>query len=112
MGFSFTGIARCDYCGEFLSSSESSCDHDGELDWFEFRPIGTEDRLKIEATPSWKWHRLKSIVGESWIRYQCLGASSVVEELLSSGDWDSAKELPTTTMSIDAPNDVREYLED
>jgi len=114
MGFSFNATARCEQCGEYLSASDETCDHDGDEAYtFLFRRVAGDERVvEISATHSWRWHRLKREVGDDWIAYQSLGRKDVVETLFEDGSISSYNDLPTTSMSLRAPADVREYLSD
>ena len=115
MGFSITASAQCDYCGQLLSSSDEDCDHNGQpVDTRVFRRLseGRDSLVGVEATPSWKWHKLAEDVGDDWIAYQYLGTKEQVNGLLQSPMWDSVRELPQMGTSLSAPNDVFKHIEE
>lgn len=113
MGFSFTATARCDKCGEYLSSSDEDCDHNGEpVNTKLFRRLAGEmdTVVEVDATVSWKWYALKEIVGDDWIAYQYIGQKEYVQGMLEDETlWEGVGDLPVISTSIDAPNDVEEH---
>ncbi len=113
MGFSFTATARCDKCGEYLSSSDETCDHnDSTTATHVFRRLseGRESVIKVESTAGWKWYALKEAVEDDWIAYQYIGEETAVEyRLQSSVGADTISGLPAITMSLDAPDGVEEH---
>lgn len=109
--FTFTATARCDVCGQYLSSSNEDCDHNGvtaEKHVFRQMGNGRESLVGVRATPKWKWYQLEEIVGDDWIKYEYLGSKDTVNNLLNSSTWDSVEDLPKVSMSLDAPSDVGE----
>jgi hypothetical protein len=112
MGFSFTATAECDYCGNLLSSSDETCDHDGQpVEKYVFRRLGEgrDSLVGVKACPKWKWHKLKEQADDEWIAYEFLGTKSRVNGLLTGPIWFSVDELPKLGMSIHAPNSVEEH---
>lgn len=112
MGFSFTATAQCEQCGQLLSSSDETCDHNGEeVDKFVFRRLTQEDAEIIESTPSWRWHKLAQQVGEDWIAYQYLGRKSDVEIMVAEDVHPHFTEIRPRAISTDAPDSVMEEVE-
>jgi hypothetical protein len=115
MTFSFTATAKCDYCGQLLSDSDEECDHDGNPVYKAvFRRLGEgrDSLIGVEATAGWKWHKLAQAVGEDWIAYEYLGRKEYINTLLESPIWESVEQLPHLHMSVDAPDDVADVLDD
>lgn len=109
MTFSFSATARCGKCGEYLSSSDEECDHDGqEVQQHVFRHITDDDVVAVEATARYKWHALKREWGEDWIAYEWLGPRESVQNMVTSSTWDGVKDIPKRAMSLDAPSEVAE----
>lgn len=111
MTFSFSATARCGKCGEYLSSSEEECDHDGaEVQQQMFRHIAsdTDEVVAVEATIGYKWHALKRERGEDWIAYEWLGPRESVQNMVGTVTWDGIEDLPQRAMSLDAPAEVAE----
>lgn len=113
MGFNFTATARCDKCGEYLSSSDEDCDHNGSTPQTHlFRRLreGRGSVVEVEATAGWKWYALKKAVEDDWIAYQYIGEESAVEYTIQSDVMpDTVSELPAISMSLGAPEGVEEY---
>lgn len=107
--FTFTSTAECSICGEYLSSSDEDCDHDGnQVDKHVFRRIGggRDDIIGVKSTVLHKWRRLYDKVGDDWIAYQYLGTREHVNLLLH--DHDNVSDIPMMMMAPDAPNDIGE----
>lgn len=112
MGFSFTATAQCDYCGNLLGSSDEDCDHDGApVKKHTFRRIaeGRDSLTGVKSTQSFKWHKLKEEVGDSWIGYEYLGTKESVNTMLKELNYGSVDELPKVCMSLAAPAEVEEH---
>jgi hypothetical protein len=113
VGFSFTATAECDDCGQLLSASDEVCDHNGEtVDEQAFRRLESDTFVVVEATPSFKWHKLAREQGEDWIAYQYLGTAEQVESMLSDDLWGSVSELPRVSISTTAPSDVPDEVDE
>lgn len=110
MGFSFSATARCDLCGEYLSSSDEVCDHKGQKPTENmFRHITEDKVVSVEACPGWHWYALKDMVEDDWIAYEWLGPKSLVKNLVGSASWETVDDIPSRAMSFDAPKEVEEY---
>ena len=110
MGFSFTATAQCDLCGEYLSSSDEECDHNGdEPVEYMFRRITGEKVVSVEACGGWHWYALKDMVGDDWIAYEWLGEKSHAKKMVKGVMWDDIHDIPHIQMSVDAPSGVKEH---
>lgn len=99
--FSFTATAECDLCGNYLSSSDEECDHDGkEIDKHVFRRMfeGRESFVGVKCAWELRWEKLEEKV-DDWIAYQYLGPKHEVNLYLSAG-WEPS-EVPKLEMSTD-----------
>lgn len=114
MGFSFSATARCNLCGEYLSSSDEECDHKGQKPVENmFRRIGEGEPnvVSVRACPGFHWYALKDMVGEDWIAYQWLGPKGMVKNMVGMSSWETIDDIPYRSMSTDAPKEVEEYSE-
>jgi hypothetical protein len=110
MGFSFSATARCELCGEYLSSSDEECDHKGQKPVENmFRHVSWDKTVSVEACPGFHWHALKDMEGDDWIGYKWLGPKSQVKSMLNGVMWDDIDDLPHIQMSTDAPKEVEDY---
>jgi hypothetical protein len=113
MGFSFTATARCDKCGEYLSSSDEDCDHNGEpVNTHMFRRLSGEWEtvVEVDTTPQWKWYALKETIGDDWIAYQYIGQMENVQNMLGEETlWEGVDDLPAISTSVDSPDGVEEH---
>ena len=113
MGFDLKASARCDKCGNYLSSSSEECDHDGEevnRQFFRRTVRGEPETMVVEATPPWKWYRLAQVMEEDWIAYEWCGTRSQVKSMIAEDMWDDVSDIPKIAMSVDAPSDVEEEV--
>jgi len=107
--FTFTSTAECNVCGEYLSSSDDECDHNGyEVKTFVFRRLneGRESMTGVKSVATQKWYDLEEKIGDDWIAYQYIGTKDQVESMLSGSMLDDIEDLPMISMSTDAPKDV------
>lgn len=114
MGFSFSATARCDLCGEYLSSSDEECDHKGQKPVENmFRRIGDGEPhiVSVEACPGWHWYALKDMVEDDWIAYEWLGPKGLVKSMTGGPTWETIDDVPKRAMSLDAPSEVEDYGE-
>lgn len=110
MGFSFSATAQCDLCGEYLSSSEEDCEHNGaEPIQSMFRRIGTSEAVTVRACPGWHWYKLKDVVGEDWIAYEWLGPKPSVQNMVGTVSFEELSDVPSQEISTNAPEGVEEY---
>lgn len=111
--FTFSATARCDKCGNMLSSSDESCNHNGEsVQKHFFREITASDPkvMQVETTHSWRWYALAEATSDEWIKYEWLGKRETVNTLLSGRNYESIEDLPKQGTPLDAPNDVEETV--
>jgi hypothetical protein len=102
--FTFTETAQCELCGNYLSESDDSCDHDGfAVNKHIFRTVGEgrDSITGVKSTIRNKWNRLEEKVGDEWIEYEWIGTKEHTISLLKSSMWDSVKELPRKEMPTD-----------
>lgn len=107
--FTFSATAECDVCGDYLSSSDEECDHNGQnVEVRVFRRLyeGRDSLVGVKTVNSRKWQELKDKIGDDWIAYQYLGTKEHVNTLLRNGSWDGISDLPKISMSTDAPKDI------
>lgn len=113
MGFSFTATAQCDACGQLLSSSDEDCDHEGKpVEKHIFRRLGEgrDSLVGVKSTPQWKWFSLKEKIGnDDWIAYQYIGRKETVNAMLSKQLYRSVEDIPTITMSCQAPDGIDDH---
>jgi len=109
--FTFSAGGECELCGKHLPGPDDDCDHDGQpIDVHIFRRLREprESMKGVKSAPRYKWHKLAEKVGEDWIAYQYLGTRESVDGMLSSSVFGSFEELPVRSMSLAAPDDVKE----
>lgn len=100
MGFDFTATAQCNYCGNYLNSSDAECEHSGEsVRPHIFRRLKSDKLTVIRATPQYKWQKLADTKGEDWIAWVYLGKRSIVSKYLERR---SIEDIPQISMSVDA----------
>jgi len=112
-GFTFSATARCDKCGNMLSSSDEVCDHNGKsVQKHFFKEITTSDPkvMQVESTHSWRWYALAEATSDEWIGYAWLGRRETVNAFLSGSTYESVEDLPKQETSLDAPTDVNETV--
>lgn len=104
MGFDFSATAQCDYCGNYMNSSDKECEHgDSEVLPLFFRHVSTDELTCIRSTPEYKWQKLANSKGEDWIAWVFIGRRSLVSSYLERTTVD---DIPSIAFSVDARIDV------
>jgi|APHM01.1.fsa_nt_gi hypothetical protein len=87
MGFDFTATARCEVCGNYMSSPDSCNEHStDDVKKHVFRHMKNDTEMKkIHATPEYKWQRLYDLFPYTWMQFEYIGSQEIVDQYKRHG---------------------------
>lgn len=98
MDFDLTATTECDFCGNYLSSSDEECgEHiEGDIGVHFFRELNSDNLSAVRATREHCWQKLANNKGEGWIRWMYLGERELVSNFVKDHE---ISEIPHKQMA-------------